>query len=209
MNAKKVIMKYISPGYNSLIISVVSLIGILFDPGMETGISAFAIMIAVIFFIKFLAFDMIKLSRAKKSVKALIAEGLLEQAAMELSGNYKKVFGKNKVVITQNFVFSRKVGTAVNCRKIILMYKTSNTVRYLFIPIFRMESLIIGTPAVFSNVYLKYGKDKEQIIPQLADILFKYNPDMAVGFSRENLKEYKKAAKNYKLWRKEMIKQGK
>ena len=203
MNAKKIIRKCIGPLLISPIFLAVGLLIILFDVDMDS-FGAFGIMFIMIGFFRFITNELIMLAGAAKSIKNLEKEGMLVLAAQELQSNAKTVYGKDKTIVTENFIFAKRGAVAINCNRIIYIYKHTQVVRFMIIPIFRAERLMACTPTVSAAVYTKFGKDKQDVISAVAGRLLPFNPNMMVGYSIENIKRYREKVKEYKKLQKEM-----
>ncbi len=202
MNAKKVIKKCIGPSMKSLIFFAVGLLIILLDVDMDS-FGAIGMLFIMIGFFRLITNELIMLAGAARSIKNLQKEGMLELAAQELQSGIKTVYGKNKTIVTENFVFVRNGGVALNCNRIIYIYKNTQVIRFLIIPILRVESLMACTPSVSAAAYTKIGKDKQDVISDIAGRLINFNPNMMVGYTSENIKLYREKVKEYKKAQKE------
>ncbi len=190
MDSKISIRQYISRKPIMILISVVMFaVGIILNsnpfgpPLMGVG--------CMVFLFSALYFFPIK-SKVKDSMLKLEAKGLVEKATEEMNSPDAKTVCKNKAILTENFLFCRKTGWAIELSEITWAYKHKFTQTVLFIPVYTTESLMVacGKNKVFQVLSFS-GKDKKD---ELKDIILKAyskNPNMLVGFTPENEKAHK------------------
>lgn len=202
MDAKKTIRKYIARGAWVTITGLVALaacvLGILLSViGLDEN-AIFASMGVLSFPVAliFLAIGLPSYLQANKSLKQLEAKGLLEKAAAEMSSPSAQVIGKNKGMLTENFLFCKGTGIAVAYKDILWTYKHRLTRSLLFIPIQVIDSLMISTADRNGVQAINMGgKDKQDALKGVILEIYKHNPKVLVGFSKENQKAYKELRK--------------
>ena len=131
----------------------------------------------------------------KRSLRALEEAGRLGHAANELEAPNNIIIGKDKLRLTQNYIFSRN-GVAVQYTDLVWCFKRVQRVN--FIPV--GSSLVVYTPTMPELVLMVApGSDKKDKLMEVLERIYQRNPRMMLGFSMENSKAYKaiqKAAKN-------------
>lgn len=126
--------------------------------------------------------------------KWLARMGKLDDAAAELQGIQAKVLCRNKVTVTANFIFGKRMLTACAYEDILWVYKHRYTQRLLFIPIFVQDSLVLETTKRKMNINLG-RKDKNNELIQIIQIIREKNPGVLTGYTEENQKAYKQLRK--------------
>lgn len=139
-----------------------------------------------------LVFQLRAASVSKKCLKVLEERCLLEKAAQQLEnaeGHF--VVGKNRGVLTQDFIFGKGTGAVVPYGDVVWAYKQDQ--RRSFIT---CSYLMVGTPwlGVESVIDLN-NADKYGYISDALAMIAEKNPEALLGFSNENRKAYKAAAK--------------
>lgn len=157
----------------------------------DSGMVVFAAMMAFMYALIVLAISLPVQSAARKSLKHLEEQGQLERAAEELAGSAGAlVIGKNRAVLTQNFLFGRKTGVAAEYRDILWCYK--KTMRYNFVAV--NDSLILNTRTRKNLQGINMGGvDRNNEPSQAMMTIYQHNDRLLVGFTKENKKAYKEA----------------
>lgn len=161
-------------------------------PTITVGIGALLLTVGFFFLLIGLCVDVPANNRAKKNLANLELNGQLEKAAAELDSPNKKVIGKNKAILTENFLFCKGNGIVLPISDVAWVYKHRLTQRLLFIPIRSIDSLMLGdgkkAPVQAINLG---GKDKNDELKNVMLEMYQKNPNMMIGYSAENQKAYK------------------
>ena len=193
MDAKKKIQKQICGSTWIVTTGLVALAVFVLTMAIFPPVAVMAMMVAFFFLLIGLLTSVPAMTRAKKYVKALEEKGLLEKAAAELDGPTAKVIGKNKGVITENFLFGNKTGIVLPHSDILWTYKHKQTTTVLFvIPIMTVESLMVCTAKKQGMMVINLGgKDKKEELKDAILTIYRSNPRTLVGYSQENQQAYK------------------
>lgn len=203
MEPKKILEKYVGPSLVNRIFFwlMLGLAGLLLVLGLTTGGSDGELWMVLgvttlAMWLIYAVVVMIPVLRLNKCVKLLEASGELEAAAKALESYDTYVIGNNKGRISGGFLFGKNTGMVVRVKDLMWCYKQIQ--RVWFIPtnasliIYTMDHTLI--PAVI------YGKnDRNQELEQAMLYLHKENPNILLGFNRENQKAYKAAKKAAKV----------
>lgn len=190
MDAKKRIQKQV--GGPLWLLPVGGVLFVLGIPLITVGIGA--LMLAVGFFMLLIGLcgPLPALIRMNANLKRLEELGLLEKAAEELDSASAVVVGKNKGVLTENFLFGTNNGVVLAYTDIVWTYKHKQTSTVLFIPIHTDESLMICTAKKQAIQVINLGgKDKKEELKNAILTIYQKNPKVLVGYSQENQKAYK------------------
>ena len=177
MDAKKTIMKFIKPNLIPVIIMLV------IPP------------ITIIGLIVLLVATLPAQSRAKKCIAKLEADGELEKAAAELMSDNKKTFIKGKLVLTENYIFSKEMGFAIKYSDILWTYWFKHTQSVLLIPIVVTNYIYFATKEKNPRPLVSMGRDKTGEIQNAIVAIHAHNNKCLVGYSKENAKLYKELKK--------------
>lgn len=131
----------------------------------------------------------------KKGLNELENNGMLDRAADELQSPLVEEIGKGKLYLTRNFIFSKSTGVIVNYRDIVWMYKRTQRTNFIVTGTY----LIINTVKKGNiNLLETEGKDKKGLLDKAAQVICDRNPDVLVGFDKENRRLYNEIAKQAK-----------
>lgn len=194
MDAKKKITKYIAIGpwvtCTGAVFAGLGLVSLLagFFLGDESGIYVVGCLFAAAIAMIFLAVGLPSFLQARKCIKLLENRGMLEQAAEELSGTNVLVIGKKKAVLTEHFLFGRKMGVALPYGDILWCYQ--RRMRYNLIQI--IDTLVISTADTANLTAINLGRmDRHNVLAQAVAEIQRGNPRLLVGYTKENRKAYK------------------
>ncbi len=173
MDSKKIISKFIKPNLVAVIIFLIFPLTTIFA------------LIALLFG------TLPTINRANKYIKALEEKGELDKAAAEfISQNAKKLI-KEKVVLTENYMFCKNRGIVLPYSEVLWAYKHRQTTSFLFIPINVTDSLFIATKKIKPMQVAHMGKDKKEQIKDAILEIYNHNNSCLVGYTNENVAQYK------------------
>lgn len=177
MDAKKTIMKFIKPHLIPvivlLIIPIINIIGL----------------------IVLLCATLPTLSRAKKSIAKLEANGVLDKAAEEMISANAKHLIKGNAIFTENYMFCKRTGLVFTYDEIMWAYKHRLTHRFLMIPIHVTDSLYLATKSIKPRAVASMGKDKKDEIKNAILEIYYHNNKCLVGYTNETVANYKAMTK--------------
>ena len=190
MDAKTVIQNYIGGRkWTWLIGLVLFVVGI---PTLMVGVGGILMLVGFIFLLIGLCGDLPANSNAKKTLAALESKGLLDRVAAEMTGPNKRVIGKDRAILTENFLIIKRTGRVVALNSVVWAYKHRLTQRVFLIPVNVQDSLWIGDGVKAPREMLSLGgKDKNDELKDVILAMYQRNPRMLVGFTPENQKAYK------------------
>lgn len=121
---------------------------------------------------------------AKKCLKVLKESNRLELAAAQLENpTSHTVVGKNKGVLTQDFLFGKGTGIVVAYSDIIWAYQHNR--KRNFVPV--NSYLMVGTIATAVEAAVDLNRnDKHGVISQALEVIAQQNPDAMIGYSVDN-----------------------
>ena len=178
MDSKKVIRQFINPSFVPVIILFLII-----------GFGTFFSLILL------LCVTLPTMSRAKKCVERLETSGWLDLAAAELLAPNARRYMNGKLILTDHFIFCKRVGIVLPYCDILWAYKYRYTQRVLFIPIKVTESLFIATKAIQPRAAASMGKDKMDEIKNALLEIYNHNNNCMIGYSKEKLAAYKQMRK--------------
>lgn len=125
---------------------------------------------------------------AKKCLKVLEENQRLELAAAQLENPLNHtVVGKNKGILTQDFLFGKGTGMAVAYSDIIWAYQHNR--KRNFVPV--NSYLMVGTLATAVEVAIDLNRnDRQGAIVQALEVIARQNPEAMIGYSRDNGKVF-------------------
>lgn len=130
-----------------------------------------------------------------KCVKALEEKNLLDVAANELENPENQQIGKDLARLSRRFLFCKRTGVVVPYTDVLWVYR-QNVKRYFVITV--SSNLVIHTSyGQFSALNIG-GADKGNQLEQAFAAIAQANPDVLIGYTSENQREFnarKKAAK--------------
>ena len=142
MDAKTVIKNYIGGKKWTWIVGLILfVVGI---PTLMVGVGGILMLVGFIFLLIGLCMDMPANSNAKKTLAALEANGLLDRVAAEMTGPNKRVIGKDRAILTENFLIIKRTGRVLLLNEVAWAYKHRLTRSVFFIPVQVLDSLWIG-----------------------------------------------------------------
>lgn len=120
---------------------------------------------------------------AKKCLKRLEELGLTEKAAEQLENTtFHTVVGKNKGVLSQDFLFGKGTGMVVLYSDILWCYQLNRKVN--FVP--ANSYLMVGTMATAVEAAIDLNRnDRKGVIAEAITIIAQQNPNAMVGYSKE------------------------
>lgn len=130
---------------------------------------------------------------AKKCLKALEEQGLLEKAAQQLDNPVDQtVIGKNRGVLTQDFIFGKGTGAVIAYSDILWAYKQDQRRNFVAVNSY----LMVGTPWMGVESVVDLNRhDRDGYIGDALATIAQHNPEAMVGYTNENRKAYKAAVK--------------
>ena len=194
MDAKKKIRKYIATGIwvtctgaAFVLLGLLSLLtGVV--TGDESGIYMVGCIFAMAFALIFLAVGLPSYIQSGKCLKALESRGLLEKAAEEMDSPDVLIIGKRKAILTEHFLFGRKMGVVLPYEDILWCYK--RRMRYNLIQI--IDTLVVSTASVKDLTAINMGgMDRKNGLETAVAKMLQANPQLLVGYTKENRKAYK------------------
>lgn len=125
---------------------------------------------------------------AKKCLKVLEEKNLLERAAAQLENPVgQTVIGKNRGILTQDFLFGKGTGMVVAYSDMIWVYQQDR--KRNFVPV--NSYLMVGTMATAVEAAVDLNRtDKEGVISQAMVVISQRNPDAMIGYSKEFAKNF-------------------
>ena len=125
---------------------------------------------------------------AKKCLQVLEERGLLERAADQLENpNTHMVIGKNRGILTQDFLFGKGTGMVVAYSDIHYAYQHDR--KRNFVPV--NSYLMVGTMATAVEAAVELNRaDKKGAIAQAIMVIAQRNPHAMIGYSKDNDKAF-------------------
>ena len=135
-------------------------------------------------------------SQSKKCLRVLEENCLLEKAAQQLENSETHiVIGKNRGIMTQDFIFGKGTGAVLAYKDILWAYKQDQKRNFVLVNSY----LIAATTWMGAQGIVDLnGPDKTGCIGEALAVIGERNPDVLLGYTKENRKAYKaglKAAK--------------
>ena len=126
---------------------------------------------------------------AKKCLARLEETGMLEKAAMQLDNPVNQtVIGRNKAILTGDFLFGKGTGAVLAYSDIIWCYQQDQRRNFMV----ANSYLTAGTAFLAPQGVIDLNRpDKEGIIGDALTVIARKNPEVLVGYSRENSREYR------------------
>ncbi len=143
----------------------------------------------------FLTTTLPALLRGNKKIKELESNGLLSKAAAELTSSNSKRYMKEKIVLTDSFVFCKGNGFIFSYDEILWAYKHRQTTSFLFIPISVTESIYLATKNMNPRLVVSMGKDKKDEIKNSLIEIYNHNNSCLIGYTNETCAKYKELKK--------------
>ena len=141
-------------------------------------------------------YSLITRSRAKKSIRALEASGMMQEASSQFYNAVTNYPSEPPVLLTKDYIFTKNNGSVVNLADIKWIFKRIQ--RYNFVKV--GEYLIGKTADGKEKMLMTISKNSEPgIEDRIIDNITAINPDLIVGYSKEAqaaYNEYRKAVKN-------------
>lgn len=161
------------------------------------GFLIFLALMSLAGFIAFLTINATKNNTVKRSIKRLEQLGLTEQAEQQLNSPLTEVIGNDMTRITQDFICCKPNGAIVPISDILWMY--GHIQRYNGVKVFENLNACTktGKTYVVCNAEKKAGTDSDSFT-RIMEIIREKNPDIMLGYSLENQKEYKRLCKEEK-----------
>lgn len=134
-------------------------------------------------------------STFKKCLKALEEKNLLDAAASELENPENIRIGKDQARLSRRFLFCKHNGVAVPYTDVLWVYR-QNVKRYFVITV--SSTLVIHTAYGQFNCMAVNGSDKKNELGPVFSAIAQANPDVLIGYTGENQREFnarRKAAK--------------
>lgn len=154
-----------------------------------TGICAILLLIPVVYIL-------MPVTRLNKCLRRLEETGELEKAAAALSAPDACIIGKNVGRVSGGYLYGKGTGMVVRVADVIWLYKFVQ--RTYFIP--TNASLMVTTADHNKIPAVIFGRnDKNQELEQAMLQMHKQNPNILLGFTRENQKAANAARKAVKL----------
>lgn len=152
--------------------------------------------ITLFFWVIPLVYMLMPACRLKKCIKVLEETGELEKAAKALESHDTYVIGKNVGRISGGYLFGKGTGMVVRIQDLMWCYKFVQ--RIYFFPV--NTSLLVNTMNHVKTPAVIFGKnDRNQELEKAMLHMQQINPNLLLGFNRENEKAYKAAKKAAKV----------
>ena len=125
---------------------------------------------------------------AKKCLKALEEKGLLDRAAEQLDNPMgHTVVGKNRGVLTQDFIFGKGTGMVVPYTDVIWAYQLER--KRNLVPV--NSYLMVGTMATAVEAAVDLNRvDKQGVIAEALMAISQHNPEAMIGYSKDYAKAF-------------------
>lgn len=132
-------------------------------------------------------------ANAKKCLRRLEELNLTERAARQLANEeYTTVIGKNRAMMSQDFIFGKGTGVVVPYSDIVWCYQLDR--KRNMIPVNSL--LMVGTMTMNPVGAIDLNRpDKVGVIAEAMDIVAQRNPHALVGYSKEYAAQYKSLRK--------------
>ncbi len=128
----------------------------------------------------------------KKCIANLEERGLLDMAAAELQGGEYEQVGKDCGRLTRQFFFGKNSGMVLPYSDIQWLYRQNVKRNFITVAV----NLIVSTNKLNQKVMLTYnGRNRDEELNKVFMAVAQHNPNVLLGYSSENQKEYK-ARKN-------------
>lgn len=148
--------------------------------------------ITLFFWIIPLVYVLMPTARLNKCLKRLEENGELEQAAKALESSDALVIGKNVGRISGGYLFGKHTGMVVRIQDLMWCYKFVQRVYFFTVN----TSLLVCTMDHVKTPAVIFGKnDRNQELEKAMLHMQQINPNILLGFNRENAKAYKAAKK--------------
>lgn len=133
---------------------------------------------------------------SKKCLKVLEERCLLEKAAQQLENPVNHlVIGKNRGILTQDFIFGKGTGAVVAYSDILWAYKQEQRRNFVVVSSY----LMAGTAWMGVEGIIDLNRaDREGYIGDALARIAEQNPEALLGYTNENRKAYKAAMKSAK-----------
>ena len=125
---------------------------------------------------------------AKKCLKRLEELGLTERAAQQVEmADSNTVIGKNRGMLSRDFLFGKGTGMVVPYSDIIWAYQLDR--KRNFVPV--NSYLMVGTMATAVEAAVDLNKtDKQGVIAEALEIIYQRNPEAMIGYNKEFAKNF-------------------
>lgn len=132
-------------------------------------------------------------SVSKKCLKVLEERCLLEKAAQQLDNPIDQlVIGKNRGILTQDFIFGKGTGAVIPYSDVLWAYKQDQRRSFVVVNSY----LVVGTATMgIQNVIDMNKGDRQGFIGDALAMISQKNPEALLGYTNANRKAYKAAAK--------------
>ena len=190
MDAKTAIQNYIGgKAWVPIAGGVMFVVGI---PTIMIGIGGILMVVGFFMLLIGLMGDLPAIVRSKKTLENLEAKGLLDKVAAEMNAPNKRVIGKDRAILTDNYLIIKRTGRVLLLNEVAWAYKHRLTRSVFFIPVQVLDSLWIGDGVKAPCEMLSMGgKDKNDELKAVILAMYNRNPRMLVGFTSENQAAYK------------------
>ena len=140
-----------------------------------------------------LIFQMRASKVAKKCLKVLEERCLLDKAAQQLDNPVDHlVIGKNRGILTQDFIFGKGTGAVIAYSDVLWAYKQDQRRNFVV----ASSYLMAGTPWMGVEGIIDLNRaDREGYIGDALAKIAEKNPEALLGYTNENRKAYKAALK--------------
>ena len=130
---------------------------------------------------------------AKKCLKVLEERCLVEKAAQQLENTAgHTVIGKNRGILTQDFIFGKGTGAVVPYSDVIWAYRQEQKRNFVAVNSY----LMVGTAWMGVTGVIDLNRpDKHGHISEALAVIAQRNPEALLGYTNENNKAYKAAVK--------------
>jgi hypothetical protein len=132
-------------------------------------------------------------SMSKKCLAILEDRCLLEKAAQQLQNKEAQlVIGKNRGILTQDFIFGKGTGAVLAYEDIVWAYKQDAKRYFMEVNSYLMAGTVWMNA---QNIVDLNAPDKTGCIGDALAVIGRRNPNVLLGFTKENRKAYKAAVK--------------
>jgi hypothetical protein len=126
---------------------------------------------------------------AKKCLARLEEGDMLEKAAQQLDNPVNQtVIGKNKAILTADFLFGKGTGAVLAYSDILWCYRQDHRRNFMVANSYLTAGTAFLAPQGVIDLNMP---DKEGVLDEAIEIIARKNPQVLVGYTRKNGREYK------------------
>jgi len=169
------------------------------DEGTNPGNAAFALFIVGAAFSGLILLILIAVSasiqnRYKKSDERLYALGKSDDAEFEFTAMDNLRFEKSKLILSEHFAYAGSTGVVASYEDIIWLYKYVQRNHGVVVSTQLIAGLINGRTAALATRFVT-----DELIEQAVMKILRQNPNVLVGYSIDNARQFRARVKEFKL----------